>query len=134
MQRLVTEFPESELQLPARYWLAEAAFRLTNYVDAGKQFTSLSNDIGEFDAAWVPMVPLRQAQCLAHEEQWAEALAIAQGIGERFPSFRQLYEADYVMGRCLSMQARFVTGSVIFGVASVLAAYRIVGGIEHKMV
>ncbi len=107
MQRLVTEFPESELRLPAQYWLAEAAFRLSDYADAGEQFTSLGNDLRDYEATWMPMVPLRQAQCLAHEEKWTEALAVAQSIGERFPSFRQLYEADYVIGRCLSMQARF---------------------------
>ncbi|MDA1052849.1 MAG: tetratricopeptide repeat protein [Planctomycetota bacterium] len=107
MQRLVSEFPESELQLPARYWLAEAAFRQAEYGTAGEQFTGLGNDLDDLDAAWVPMVPLREAQCLAHQEKWSEALNIAEGIGGRFPNFRQLYEADYVIGRCLSMQARF---------------------------
>ncbi|GAG11546.1 unnamed protein product, partial [marine sediment metagenome] len=107
MQQLVDESAEGELHLPARYWIAEAAFRLTEYANAGEQFVRLNNDLGDLDASWVPMVPLRQAQCLAHEEKWAEALVVAQGIAERFPSFRQLYEADYVIGRCLSMQARF---------------------------
>ncbi|MCB9941360.1 MAG: tetratricopeptide repeat protein [Planctomycetaceae bacterium] len=107
MQRLVNAFPESELSLAARYWVAEAAFRQTDYTGASELFTTLGEDVGDLKTAWTPMVPLRQAQCLAHQEQWAEALAIAQSIGDRFPDFRQLYEADYVIGRCLSMQARF---------------------------
>nr|MBC8356609.1 tetratricopeptide repeat protein [Planctomycetota bacterium] len=72
-----------------------------------EQFARLNTDLGDLDATWAPMVPLRQAQCLAHQEQWAEALEIAESVSERFSEFRQLYEADYVMGRCFSMQARF---------------------------
>lgn len=107
MQRLVDEVPESNLSLPARYWIAEASFRLANYAAAGEQFASLGQDIGDLEDAWIPMVPLREAQCLAHQENWTDAFTTARGVGERFPDFRQLYEADYVMGRCLSMQARF---------------------------
>ncbi|MBI2481046.1 MAG: tetratricopeptide repeat protein, partial [Planctomycetia bacterium] len=114
MQRLVEEFPESELSLPARYWSAEASFRLTNYAVASAQFMALDDDLGESDAAWAPMVPLREAQCLAHQELWADALAKGQTVGKRYPDFRQLYEADYVIGRCLSMQARFAEAREAF--------------------
>ena len=107
MQRLVTEVPGSELALPARYWIAEASFRLADYVAANEQFANLGQDVGDLDTSWAPMVPLREAQCLAHQERWPDALAKAQSVGERFPAFRQLYEADYVLGRCLSTQARF---------------------------
>ncbi|MBC8351833.1 MAG: tetratricopeptide repeat protein, partial [Planctomycetes bacterium] len=52
MQRLVDEFPDGELHLPARYWLAEAAFRNTDYDDAGEQFARLNTDLGDLDATW----------------------------------------------------------------------------------
>ena len=107
MKRLIDAFPQSELFLPARYWVAEAAFRQTQYEESAELFTTLGEDMGDLNATWAPMVSLRRAQCLAHQEQWSEALEIAKQIGERFPDFRQLYEAEYVIGRCLSMQARF---------------------------
>jgi TolA-binding protein len=53
------------------------------------------------------MVPLRQAQVLAHEKKWSEAYDLAAGIAQRWPGFRQQYEADYLLGRCLMAQARF---------------------------
>lgn len=114
MQRLVEVAPEGELTLPARYWIAEASFRLTNYAAAGEQFTSLGTEIGELETSWAPMIPLRKAQCLAHQENWPDALVTARSVGERFPDFRQLYEADYVIGRCLSTQARFAEAREAF--------------------
>lgn len=107
MQQVVDEFPNGNLRLPARYWIAEAAFRLGNYGSAHEQFGDLSKDIRDEESSWVPMVPLRQSQCLAHEEKWGEALELARGVRALFPEFRQVYEADYVIGRCLTMQARF---------------------------
>lgn len=114
MNRLIDAFPQSELCLPARYWVAEAAFRRTDYQEAVRLFAQLADDISEVHTTWSPMVPLRLAQCLAHQEQWAEALETAKPIGEQFPDFRQLYEADYVIGRCLSMQARFTEARAAF--------------------
>ena len=49
----------------------------------------------------------QQAQILAQEGRWSDALALASTISDRFPAFRQQYEADYLMGRCLASQGRF---------------------------
>jgi TolA-binding protein len=53
------------------------------------------------------MIPLRRAQVLAHQKQWAAAYALATPIAEKYPGFTQQYEVDYLIGRCLSNQAKF---------------------------
>jgi TolA-binding protein len=107
MQRLVSEFPESTLQLPARYWTAESLYRLEQFEEAGVAFEELSIETGGRDDTWLAMVPLRRAQVLAQQHEWEQAQKIAAGIAQRFPDFRQQYEVDYLLGRCLSNRARF---------------------------
>jgi TolA-binding protein len=63
---------------------------------------------------WLAMVPLRQAQILAHQKQWNEAYAAASGIAARWPQFRQQYEVDYLLGRCLMAQAKFSDARAAF--------------------
>ncbi len=114
MQRIVDDLPQDSLRLPALYWVAEATFRQEDYVTAGQRFAELDELVGDSPASWVPMISLRQAQVLAHQQQWSEALALGLTMGERFPEFRQLYEADYLIGRCLSMQGRFAESREAF--------------------
>ena len=52
------------------------------------------------------MIPLRQAQILAEQQKWEDAYELASGIEERFPDFGKKYEADYVLGLCLSKQGK----------------------------
>ncbi len=107
MQRLVSEFPESPLRLSAEYWIAESLYRQGEHELAGQRFATLAAKIEGRNEAWMAMVPLRRALILAHQEKWQEAHELAAGIAARFPEFRQQYEADYLLGRCLGSLARF---------------------------
>jgi len=106
MQRLLDEFPDSELCLPARYWMAEALFRRREYEAANDRFSQLAGETQDREDAWLATIPLRQSQILAQKEQWKPAYDLALSIKSRFPNFRQQYEADYVIGRCLALQTR----------------------------
>jgi len=107
MQRLLDDLPDSELCLPATYWMAEALFRRKEYEKADECFSQLVREIGDRQDAWLATVPLRQAQILAEKEQWKPAYDLALSIQSRFPKFRQQYEADYVIGRCLVSETKF---------------------------
>jgi tetratricopeptide (TPR) repeat protein len=39
--------------------------------------------------------------------QWSAAYDLALGIETRFPEYRELYEVDCALGRCLAMQKQF---------------------------
>lgn len=114
MERVAREFPESSLRLPALYWAAESYYRQRDYEEAGRRFDELAPLADSGDASWLAMVPLRQAQVLAHKKQWREAYELASTIAERFPDFRQQYEVDYLLGRCLMAQAKFQDARAAF--------------------
>ncbi len=107
MQRLKIQFPASQLQIPADYWIAESLFRRNMYNEADERFQQLNEKIGERQDDWLAMVPLRRAQILAQDEKWEEAYGLASELQTQFPEFRQKYEADYVIGRCLAAQAKY---------------------------
>ncbi|MCO6457168.1 MAG: tetratricopeptide repeat protein [Pirellulaceae bacterium] len=107
MARLVREFPASELQFPAQYWRAEAAYRLEQYELAGERFTELARHAEGRQDAWLGMVPLRRAQVLAQQRQWQAAEELARSIESQYPGFRQQFEVDYLLGRCLASRGRF---------------------------
>ncbi len=114
-QRLIAEVPESPLRLEAEYWLAEATFHLAKddpsatavFEESRRRFSQLVEDIGDRREPWMAMVSLRRAQLAAHQDQWAEVLAIAETIAEQFPAFAQQHEVDYLVGRAMASQARF---------------------------
>lgn len=107
MQRVVDEFPDSALRLSAQYWLAEACYQQHDYPQAQSRFADVARDtLGRTDA-WMGMIPLRQAQLLSYQGDWQGAYELAAGIRRRFEDFRQLFEVDYVLGRCLAAQGRF---------------------------
>jgi len=107
MGQLARDFPDSDLQIPASYWIAEAAYRQGNYDEAGKRLAALADQIAGRHDKWLAMVPLRRAQVLAQQKRWSEAQAMASRIASDFPGFAQQYEADYVVGRALAAQADF---------------------------
>ena len=107
LERLVRELPEHEIRIPAEYWIAESFYRQADYDRAGTRFAELSERIGESAQAWMGIIPLRHAQTLAHQKNWDSACDVAAGISDRFPNFRQLYEADYILGRSLAIDGRF---------------------------
>ncbi len=95
------------LRIPAEYWVAESLYRMGQYEEAGRRFDLLRQKTKDHPDAWLAMAPLRQAQVLAQQKKWSEAYLLASSIAESFPTFRQQYEVDYLMGRCLVSQAKF---------------------------
>ncbi|MBN1854043.1 MAG: tetratricopeptide repeat protein [Pirellulales bacterium] len=102
LEQLITQFPDSPMRLPAQFWIAEANFRNGRHATALKQLEQLALLVTGRNESWVAMVPLRSAQILARQGAWDKAYRMAQSIGEDYPDFELLYEADYVIGRCLA--------------------------------
>lgn len=107
LERLLATAPDSPLRLPAEYWLAEARFQKQQWDRAAQSYAELDAAIRTHREPWMAMIPLRRSQILVEQQQWDEAYELAQSIAGRFPGFRQQYEADYIIGRCLAMKARF---------------------------
>ena len=107
MQRVVDAHGSSALAMNAEYWVAEAYFRLRQYPQALERFDALQPKLATAEKEWVAMVPLRRAQLNANAKRWQEAAEIAATMRENYPEFRQMFEVDYVLGRCLTSQARF---------------------------
>lgn len=107
LERLAAEFPDSNLAPLARYFIAESAYRQEDYETAAKRFAELAEQVQGGQPKWLPMVALRQAQILATQKKWPEALEQARRITAEHPAFEQQYEVDYLIGRCLASQGRF---------------------------
>jgi TolA-binding protein len=103
---LLEQFPESPLRAIAECWIAESLYQQKDYVEAAKWFDKLEQAQLAADDAWSAMIPLRRAQILAEQQKWEEAYELAGGIEERFADFGKQYEADYVLGLCLSKQGK----------------------------
>jgi TolA-binding protein len=103
---ILRDYPQHEHRLVAEYWLAEAEYRTGNLAQAGARLADLSTRIDGRDDAWLPMIPLRRAQVLAHEKNWDEAIAIAETIATQYPDFPQQYEVDYLLGRALGARGK----------------------------
>jgi TolA-binding protein len=114
LRRLIEEHPDSVLRLPAEFWYAEVAYRAGDYAAAKYRFDSLTQRIRGVTDPWVAIVPLRRAQMLMQDKQWAQARELAESIERDFPDFDQQYEADYVIGRCLASDADFDGARAMF--------------------
>jgi TolA-binding protein len=107
MRKLLDEYPEHPLKTSAAYWLAEAAFRQQDYATAQARLKQLSTATADQNDAWLAMIPLRRAQILGQLERWPDAMELAERIAVDYPNFDQLYEVDYLLGRCYANAARF---------------------------
>ncbi|HVA48118.1 MAG TPA: tetratricopeptide repeat protein [Pirellulales bacterium] len=107
LQRLAADFPDSPLLPLARYLTAEAAYRQSEFDRAAELFRELAESTSGRNDKWLAMVPLRRAQILTHQKQWHDALELASQIETDFPDFEQLYEIDYVIGRCQASLGEF---------------------------
>jgi cellulose synthase operon protein C len=107
LKRLVEEFPDCSLRLPAEFWLAEVAYRSGDFAAAAQRFDTLMPRVTQHDEAWMAIVPLRRAQMLAEQKQWSAARSVAETIAHDFPQFDQQFEADYVIGRSLAAEGNF---------------------------
>ncbi|MCU0977790.1 MAG: tetratricopeptide repeat protein [Pirellulaceae bacterium] len=103
---LLEQFPESPLRATAECWIAEALYQQKDYAAASQWFARLEQEQLAEEDTWTAMIPLRRAQILAEQQQWRDAYELASGIEERFPDFGKQYEADYVLGLCLSKQGK----------------------------
>ncbi len=106
--RLSEDYAASPLSRSATYWIAEAHFRQGQFNLAEPLFDNLAAaDEGPSRHEWAAMVPLRRAQIRAQHRDWQAAYELAESLRAHFPDFKQLYEVDYLLGRCLAAQARF---------------------------
>ena len=103
---LLEQFPESPLRATAECWIAESLYQQKDYAAAGQWFAKLEQAQLVDEDTWNAMIPLRRAQILAEQQKWEDAYELASGIEERFPDFGKKYEADYVLGLCLSKQGK----------------------------
>jgi TolA-binding protein len=107
LAQLLDAWPAHSLALSAEYWIAESLFHTEQYDEAAERLAALAEKAAGSDESWLAMVPLRRAQLLAREKKWDEAYELAAPIPRQFPEFRQLYEVDYLLGRCLGKRGEF---------------------------
>ena len=106
-QSLLKDHPQSPLRLMAEYGLAEAVFRQGRFDEAARRFAELAQDAEGRRDTWMAVIPMRLAQSLCEQQKWQEACAVASRVEKEYPGFEEQYEVDYVLGRCLAMQADF---------------------------
>lgn len=104
-QSVIEADPESPLRLLAEYQIAETAFRPGDYEEAAERFRRLAQQTSDRDDAWLAVVHLRLAQSLSAQKKWNEAYAAASEIEQKYPGFKEQFEVDYVIGRCLANEA-----------------------------
>ena len=106
-EMLLKEYPRSQRRLVAEYWIAESYYQQGDHAAAIARFEQLAERMKERREPWMAVIPLRRAQTLAQQNQWAAAQAIAAAIEKDFPNFEQQYEVDYLLGRCFANQGEF---------------------------
>ncbi len=106
-QQLLREHPGSPLQVYGEFWQAEVAFRKQDFAAADRLLEKFVKKYSSPPAGLAPLAALRRAQLLAHQRRWDDVLQAAAKIRDQYPTFDQLYEADYLLGRALAMKARF---------------------------
>ncbi len=107
MQQLAAKSTDASLCTRADYWIAEALYRREQYAQASQHLSALAEKTRDQHEPWLAMIPLRQAHILAQLGKWSEAHEVASKISNRFPTFQQQYEVDYLVGRCLAEQGHF---------------------------
>ena len=103
--RLIENFPEGELVLPATYFLADVEYRQGEFEHAADRLAELATKTQDTPQSWSALAQLRRAQALAQLKRWPESLEVAQGVRASFPTFDQQYEADLLIGRAQAAQA-----------------------------
>lgn len=106
VQRLVNEVPSSHLRLAAEYYQIEALYRQEKFVETVQHCRQLLPRLEEVKQDWVSIVSLRLAQSLASQNEWNEAQEIVTKLAE-IDAFAQVYEAQYLLARCLARRADF---------------------------
>ncbi|HEY2760573.1 MAG TPA: tetratricopeptide repeat protein, partial [Pirellulales bacterium] len=107
LTHMVQSFPDGKLCVPAQFWLAEIAFRSGDYAMAQERFDAVAPQVSDHSEPWMAIVPLRRAQILAGQKQWAAARTMAETVAQDYPKFDRLFEADYVIGRALAAEEKY---------------------------
>ncbi|HEX7378862.1 MAG TPA: tetratricopeptide repeat protein [Pirellulales bacterium] len=115
LERLIADYPDNPIVPLAQYLVAEAAYRQDDFDRAAELFRELAENMRGRTDSWAPMVPLRRAQLLAQRKEWHDALEVAAEIEADFPDFEQLYEVDYVIGRCQANLGRLDDARAAYG-------------------
>jgi len=92
-------FDEGPRKVRARFWLAEAEFRIGRPSEALALFDRLAELTKESKETWIAMVPLRRAQLRSHRQQWTQVLKTLEHFDREFSDFPLQYEVDYLRGR-----------------------------------
>ncbi len=107
-ETLVSDCAGSSLVPLAEFGMAEAAFRQNDYETAAERFARLGGRFDQEEPALAATVKLRICQLACQKKNWDDAQRIASEIKDQFPDFTERYEADYVIGRCLSARGDFL--------------------------
>ena len=106
MCQVLNDHPASDPAADASFWWAESLYQLEDYSAAAKQFRAATEATETLTAPWTSIVPLRQAQILAAQGEWSEALTAAQSLLEEPSLVDRRFEAEFVVGRALLALAR----------------------------
>lgn len=101
LEPLLANGTDAALRDLAGYWIAESHYQDRQWDEALSRFATLVAQSPR-DAAWRPMALLRQGQLLVRRKEWGEAQRVLETIARDHPQFPQQYEADYLLGRCLT--------------------------------
>lgn len=99
MENVLAARPEQELELRARYWLAESQFRLKQFSAALSGFVALQANESGFSPSIAPWLWLRAAQCQLQLERWDEVVRTCEDGRSRYPDFAQAWEFDFLVAR-----------------------------------
>lgn len=107
MDAVVEHVTDEPLHSMAMFWGGEARFRSEKFDDAKAKFEQMLTDNMGRDLESLPIAEMRLAQIFAHQNNWEAAYEKALVIENKYPSFAQAHELDYLMGRCLARQGEF---------------------------
>lgn len=104
--QLLAECPQTDLRQTAAFAAAEAAFHGTD-PQALTLFERLLAETPDLTTDVRATARMRLAQLYAESGRWDDASAVADAFANDHPEFPQMYELDYVRGRCLAARALF---------------------------
>jgi len=102
LARFAQRFPASTLQLSAQFLEAEACYRSGDLARALSGFEALART--ELGAELAPKVLFRLGLLHCQNGRWAEGLDELTRLGEQFPKFENLLEAQLWRGRALAQR------------------------------
>jgi TolA-binding protein len=97
---------DAQAELAARFFLAEAMYLSQRWSDAQSHWQWLSDQVSDSEKPeWYPIILLRRAEMLAHQQRWPQAKSMASSILRDFPDFARKHEVHYLTARCMIAMA-----------------------------